>query len=55
MLELRAAVSLAHLWQDQGRRKVAQQVLAAVYDQFTEGFDACDLKAARNLLQELSE
>jgi predicted ATPase len=53
MLELRAAVSLARLWQAQGRRQAAHQVLAPVYDQFTEGFDTRDLKAARNLLCEL--
>ncbi len=55
MLELRAAVSLAHLWQEQDRRQEARQVLAAVYEPFSEGFDNCDVKAARHLLQELSE
>jgi len=53
MLELRAAVSLAQLWQDQPR--AAQQVLAEAYDKFTEGFDTCDLKRARDLLDELSQ
>ena len=55
MLELRAAIGLARLWQDQGRREAAQRVLATVYNQFTEGFDTRDLRAARKLLQELSE
>ncbi|MGE5223627.1 MAG: AAA family ATPase [Omnitrophica WOR_2 bacterium] len=55
MLELRAAVSLARLWQDQDRPRAAQQVLAEVYDQFTEGFDTCDLKGASNLLLELAQ
>jgi class 3 adenylate cyclase/predicted ATPase len=52
--ELRAATSLARLWQRQGRRDDARDVLARAYDGFTEGFDTADLKDARALLQELS-
>jgi len=48
--ELRAATSLARLWQQQGKRDEARQVLAAVYDWFTEGFDTADLKDAKALL-----
>jgi predicted ATPase len=55
MLELRAAISLARLWQGQDQPQAAQQLLAEVYDQFTEGFDTCDLKGANNLLLELSQ
>jgi predicted ATPase len=54
MLELRAATSLARLWQQQGQLQAAQQVLAEVHDGFTEGLDSCDLTAASALLQELS-
>lgn len=53
-LELRAAMSLARLWQQQDKRAAAQQVLAEVYDWFTEGFDTADLQEARALLEELS-
>jgi predicted ATPase/DNA-binding winged helix-turn-helix (wHTH) protein len=53
--ELRAAMSLARLLQDQGRPASAQPVLQSVYDRFTEGFDAVDLKAARTLLDGLRE
>jgi adenylate cyclase len=53
-LELRAAVSLSRLWQRQGRRKEARQVLAEVYGWFTEGFDTPDLLEAKILLEELS-
>jgi predicted ATPase len=52
--ELRAATSLARLWQRQGQRAAARQVLAEVYGWFTEGFDAADLKEAQALLEELS-
>jgi predicted ATPase/DNA-binding winged helix-turn-helix (wHTH) protein len=48
--ELRAATSLARLWCDQNRTKAARQVLAPVYDRFTEGFETTDLKAAKLLL-----
>ena len=51
--ELRAAASLARLWRDQGRRPEARDLLAPVYDWFTEGFDSPDLKEAKALLQEL--
>ena len=51
--ELRAATSLARLWQQQGKRHEAHQVLAEVYSWFTEGFDTADLQAAQGLLREL--
>ena len=54
-LELRAAMSLARLWQQQGKRTAARQLLAAVYGWFTEGFDTADLQEARVLLEELGE
>ena len=52
-LELRAATSLARLWQSQGKRQEAVDLLAPVYAWFTEGFDTADLKAAKMLLNEL--
>ncbi len=52
--ELRAATSLARLWQSQGRRQDAYDVLAPVYEWFTEGFDTADLQEAKTLLDELS-
>jgi predicted ATPase len=52
-LELRAATSLSRLWKSQGKREEAQQVLAEVYDWFTEGFDTADLKDAKALLDAL--
>jgi len=54
LLELRAAMPLARLWQRQGRGREARQLLAPVYEWFTEGFDTQDLKAAKALLEELS-
>jgi predicted ATPase len=52
--ELRAATSLARLWQCQGKRDEARNLLAPVYDWFTEGFDTQDLKDAKALLGELA-
>jgi predicted ATPase len=52
-LELRATMSLARLWQQQGKREEARQVLAEIYGWFTEGFDTADLKEAKALLEEL--
>ena len=52
-LELRAATSLARLWQRQDKREAARQTLAPVYEWFTEGLDTPDLQAARRLLTEL--
>jgi tetratricopeptide (TPR) repeat protein len=51
--ELRAAMSLARLWHDQGKRAEARDLLAPVYAWFTEGFDTADLKDAAALLAEL--
>ena len=53
--ELRAATSLARLWQQQGKRVEAHDLLASVYEWFTEGFDTADLKDARALLGTLSK
>ena len=52
--ELRAAMSLARLWRDQGKVQQARELLAPVYGWFTEGFDTLDLKEAKALLEELS-
>jgi predicted ATPase len=52
--ELRAATSLACLWQQQGKRQEAHDLLAPVYNWFTEGFDTADLKDAKALLDELA-
>jgi predicted ATPase len=51
--ELRAAMSLARLWQEQDKRAAAQALLAPIYGWFTEGFDTADLQEARALLDEL--
>ena len=51
--ELRTSTSLARLWQSQGKRKEAHDLLAPVYNWFTEGFDTKDLKEAKALLLEL--
>jgi predicted ATPase len=51
--ELRAAMSMARLWRDQGKRDEARELLAPVYGWFTEGFDTRDLKEAKTLLDEL--
>jgi tetratricopeptide (TPR) repeat protein len=53
-LELRATVSLARLWQQQGKKDQARHMLADIYGWFTEGFDTIDLQQAKALLQELS-
>jgi predicted ATPase len=53
-LELRAAVSLARLWQDQGNRGEARDLLAPVLEWFTEGFDTADLNEAKSLIGFLS-
>ncbi len=53
-LELRAATSLSRLWRRQGKTKEARQVLEAIYNWFTEGFDTPDLKEAKTLLDELA-
>jgi predicted ATPase len=52
--ELRAAMSLARLWRDQGKRDEARDLLAPVYGWFTEGFDTLDLKEAKALLEQLA-
>ena len=51
--ELRAAIRMARLWRDQGKRDQAHALLAPVYGWFTEGFDTLDLKEAKTLLDEL--
>ena len=53
--ELRAATSLARLWQQQGKRREAHDLLAPVYHWFTEGFDTADLQEAKALLDELED
>jgi predicted ATPase len=53
-LELRAAMSLSRLWQRQGKRDEARQLLGEIYGWFTEGFDTTDLKQAKALLEELT-
>jgi class 3 adenylate cyclase/predicted ATPase len=52
--ELRAAMSMARLWRDQGKRDEARDLLAPIYGWFTEGFDTRDLKEAKGLLEELA-
>jgi predicted ATPase len=53
-LELRAAMSLSRLWQQQGKRDEARQLLEAIYRQFTEGFSTPDLQAAKGLIETLA-
>ena len=53
-LELRATMSLARLWRQQGKKDQARQMLADIYGWFTEGFDMIDLQQAKPLLDELS-
>jgi predicted ATPase len=50
-LELRAALSLSRLWQQQGKRQAARELLAPIYGWFTEGFDTSDLQEAKALLE----
>ena len=52
--ELRAATSLARLWQSQDKKTEARDLLTPVYEWFTEGFDTADLKDAQALLEELA-
>ena len=52
--ELRATMSMARLWRDQGKRNEARKLLAPVYGWFAEGFDTRDLKEAKALLDELA-
>jgi predicted ATPase len=52
-LELRSAMSLSRLWQQQGKQEDAHQLLSEIYGWFTEGFDTADLKEGRALLEEL--
>ena len=54
LLKLRAAMSLARLWRDQGKISEARELLAPVYGWFKEGFDTRDLKEAKALLEELA-
>jgi predicted ATPase len=51
--ELRAAMSMARLWREQGKRDEARDLLAPIYGWFTEGFDTLDLKEANALLEQL--
>jgi predicted ATPase len=51
--ELRAAMSMARLWRDQGKRDEARELLAPVHGWFTQGFDTLDLKEAKTLLTDL--
>jgi predicted ATPase len=52
--ELRAAMSMARLWRDQGKRDEARDLLAPVYGWFTQGFDTLDLKEAKALIEQLT-
>ena len=52
--ELRAAMSVARLWRDQGKPQQARELLAPVYGWFTEGYDTLDLTEAKALLDELA-
>jgi len=53
-LELRAVMSLSRLWQQQGKKAEARQLLTETYSWFTEGFDTIDLQEAKVLLEELN-
>ena len=52
--ELRIALSLSRLWQRQGKRTEARELLAPIYGWFTEGFDTADLQEAKALLTALA-
>jgi predicted ATPase len=52
--EWRAALSLARFWTNQNRPGEAKQILAPVFEQFTEGFEAEDLKQAKSVLEQLA-
>jgi class 3 adenylate cyclase/tetratricopeptide (TPR) repeat protein len=54
LIQLRASTSLARLWRNQGKREEARDLLGPIYNRFTEGFDAPDLKDAEALLNELA-
>ncbi len=54
LLELRAVMSLSRLWQQQGKKAEARQMLVEIYGWFTEGFDTKDLQEAKALLEELA-
>jgi predicted ATPase len=54
-LELRATMSLARLWQLQGKTAEAHRMLSKIYDSFTERFDTTNLQEARTLLEELGQ
>ena len=47
-------MSLSRLWQQQGKKEQARQMLAEIYGWFTEGFDTADLQGAKALLEELA-
>ena len=53
-MELQAVMSLCRLWQQQGKKEEAREMLLEIYNWFTEGFDTGDLKEAKALLEELS-
>ena len=52
--ELRAALAVARVWRQQGKASEARQLLAPVYDWFTEGFDTRDLQDAKALLERVA-
>jgi predicted ATPase len=52
--ELRATISMARLWRDQGKRQQARDLITPIYNWFTEGFDTLDLKQAKALCDELT-
>ena len=54
-MELRSVMSVARLYQNQGKREEARDLLAQIYDTFTEGFGTADLREAKALIDGLSE